>query len=39
MSQYAVGFLMGGVAGVLVGFLVAYWLILAYMAGWWGDRP
>ena len=35
MSSYAAGLLMGG----LIGFLVAFWVILAYVAGWWGDRP
>ncbi len=39
MTQYAVGFIMGGIAGVLIGFLVAYWLILAYTHGWVGKRP
>ncbi len=23
--------------GVLVGFLVAYWVIIAYANGWWRD--
>ncbi len=35
MSQHTAGFIMGGVGGVLVGFLIAYWLIIAYANGWW----
>ena len=38
MSQYTVGFIMGGIAGSLIGFLVAFWLILAWVNGYWGDR-
>ncbi len=36
MNPYLV---MGLVSGALLGFLVAYWLILAYIHGWWGNRP
>ncbi len=39
MSPYSAGVLMGLVIGTLVGFLVAYWLILAYTHGWIGNRP
>ena len=34
-TSYLSGLIMGG----LVGFLAAFWLILSYVAGWWGDRP
>ena len=34
MSSYAAGLLMGS----LIGFLVAFWLILAYASNYFGDR-
>ncbi len=35
MTSYTAGMIMGS----LIGFLGAFWLIVAYIAGWWGKRP
>ncbi len=39
MTTYQSGMAVGAIIGSLGGFLAAYWLILGYIHGWWGDRP